>query len=192
MTPSRTSVLRSRGLALALTAALLPALPAATAAQRVPPPSRAPTAAEPGGGPPSDAVLDEIRSLGVRVQLSGGEPGWSATLRDLVTGELERAGVLRELPSHRDGDCCELLLDVRVVQGSTGVPDWGGVAAYSARLELGQSDRLGRLPTRMVLWTGPVRGDVVPPRDLADQLRFAARELAIAFIDRYRLRYPLR
>lgn len=163
-------------------ALLLLALPDTGAAQRVPPA---------GDGPP-DAVLDEIRSLGVRVALSGGDPGWGSTLRALVVDELERSGIFLELPAHREGECCELLVDVRVVQGSAGVPDWGGVAAYSARLELGQSDRVGRLSTRMVLWTGPVRGDVVPPADLAEQLRFATRELAIAFIDRYRARFPLR
>lgn len=142
--------------------------------------------------PPSDAVLDEIRSLGVRVQVTGGTANLEGALRTLLTGELERAGILRELPAHRPGECCELLLDVRVVEGSAGVPDWGGIAAWSARLELGQSERLGRLDTRMVLWTGRTLGDVVAPADLADQLRFAARELAVDFVDRYLQRFPIR
>ncbi|MEK9506318.1 hypothetical protein [Gaopeijia maritima] len=143
-------------------------------------------------GAPSDAVLDEIRSLGVRVQVAGGTANLEGALRTLLIGELERPGILRDLPAHRAGDCCELLLDVRVVEGSAGVPDWGGIAAWSARLELGQSERLGRLDTRMVLWTGRTLGDVVAPTDLADQLRFAARELAVEFVDRYLERFPIR
>lgn len=143
-------------------------------------------------GAPSDAVLDEIRSLAVRAEVTGGNANLAAPLQALVTGELERAGILRDLSAPRAGDCCELLLDVRVVQGSAGVPDWGGVAAYSARLELGQSERLGRIDTRMVLWTGRALGDVVAPADLADQLRFAARELAVEFVDHYLERFPIR
>lgn len=142
---------------------------------------------------PSDDVLDEIRSLAVRVDVvGGGAAGLRGPLESLLTGELQRAGILRDLPTPREGDCCVLRLDLRVVEGSSRVPDWGGIAAYSGRLELGQPDRLGRLDTWVVLWTGRTLGDVVDPRDLQDQLRFATRELAIEFIDRYLQRFPIR
>lgn len=163
--------------AAALAAAILSAAPRATAAQ----------------AGPSDDVLDEIRSLAVRVDVTGtgGAPA-GAPLEALLRGELQRAGILRDLPAPRDGDCCVLRLDVRVVEGSARVADWGGIAAYSARLELGQPDRLGRLDTWVVLWTGRTMGDVVDPRDLPDQLRFATRELAVDFVDRYLERFPIR
>lgn len=145
---------------------------------------------------PSDDVLDEIRSLAVRVDVTdggtGGAAGVAGPLEALLTGELQRAGILRDLPQPREGDCCVLRLDVRVVEGSARVPDWGGIAAYSVRLELGQPDRLGRLDTWVVLWTGRAMGDVVDPRDLPEQLRFATRDLAVDFVDRYLERFPIR
>lgn len=150
----------------------------------------APSGARAQAGP-SDDVLDEIRSLAVRVDVAGGA-SVAGPLESLLAQELQRAGIFRDLPEPREADCCVLRLDVRIVEGSSRVPDWGGIAAYSARLELGHPDRLGRLDTWVVLWTGRTLGDVVDPRDLSDQLRFATRELAVDFIDRYLERFPIR
>lgn len=202
--PGGAGALPARRLLLAIGIAALGALPAELHGQRPPPPAgrsaqppmAAPPPARQAATLPTDAVLDEIRSLRVRVAVAGGgaAPGGvvGPALERVITAELERAGVLRDLPLHREGECCELLLDVRLAHGAVGVPDWGGVAAYSARLELSQRERLGRLEGRLVLWSGRSASDVVAPSDLTDQLRFAARELAAEFVDRYRQRYPMR
>jgi len=137
-------------------------------------------------------ALEEIRSLEVRVELAGGDAVAQAMARDLETlllQELERVGIIQELPEPRGGDCCVLRLDVRL-----GPSRGGGVygTGYSLRLDLGYSERVGRLDAWILLWQSRVLAGVADPRELTEVLRAWTRELAVDFTDRYRERFPYR
>jgi len=146
--------------------------------------------------PTRSEALEEISSLSVRVDLTGsGARGALATpLEGVIRQELERVDILSRLREPRPRDCCVLRLDMRVVEGSSGAAARvrGGVAAYSARLELGVRDQVGRLQSWTVLWTGRTMDGLVDPQDLPEQLRFAVRELAVEFADRYLEIFPIR
>lgn len=143
-----------------------------------------------------DEALEEIRSLAIRVDLSGSgaDASLAAPLQAVIRQELERVDILRRLREPRPRDCCELRLDVRLVSGTGGVAarTRGGLVAYSARLELGLRDQLGRIDSWILLWTGRTMDDLVDPRDLQEQLRFATRELTVEFADRYLELFPIR
>lgn len=143
-----------------------------------------------------DEALEEIRSLAIRVDLSGSgaDASLAAPLRAVIRQELERVDILRRLREPRPRDCCELRLDVRLVSGTTGVAarTRGGLVAYSARLELGLRDQVGRIDSWILLWAGRTLDDLVDPRDLQEQLRFATRELTVEFADRYLELFPIR
>ncbi len=137
-------------------------------------------------------ALEEIRSLTVRVDVSGGgvEDGrLTGLLTEVIRQELRRADILWEQAVPRAGDCCVLRLDVRMTSG-TGRSRFG--VAYTLRLELGLVDALGSLPTWTTIWAGRMLGNVVERPDLTESLRFATRELAGDFVDRYRERFPIR
>ena len=146
--------------------------------------------------PTQSEALEEIRSLAIRVDVSGsGARGALANpLEGVIRQELERVDILSRLREPSPRDCCILRLDVRVVEGSSGAAARvrGGVAAYSARLELGVRDQVGRLQSWTVLWTGGTMDGLVDPQDLPEQLRFAVRELAVEFADRYLEIFPIR
>jgi len=146
--------------------------------------------------PTQSEALEEIRSLAIRVDVSGsGARGSLATpLEGVIRQELERVDILSRLREPRPRDCCILRLDVRVVEGTSGAAARvrGGVAAYSARMELGVRDQVGRLQSWTVLWTGGTMDGLVDPQDLPEQLRFAVRELAVEFADRYLEIFPIR
>ena len=153
----------------------------------------APLAAQVGS---PDEALEEIRSLAIRVDLSGSgaDASLAAPLQAVIRQELERVDILRRLREPRPRDCCELRLDVRLVSGTSGVAarTRGGLVAYSARLELGLRDQVGRIDSWILLWTGRTMDDLVDPRDLQEQLRFATRELTVEFADRYLELFPIR
>ena len=142
---------------------------------------------------PEEAIR-EIRSLTIGVDLSGGGASSSlrAPLEAVVRESLTRAGILADLPDPRARECCELRLDVRIVNGQARGPDRRGLQAFAIQLELGLPDRLGRLDTWVVLWRGRVMDDLVESPDLEAQLRFAARELADEFVDGYLAVFPIR
>lgn len=140
----------------------------------------------------SGEALEEIQSLVIRADVEGG--GTEAArlarlLEDVIREELRRADILFEVGDPRQGDCCVLRLDVRLTSGS-GRARFG--VAYTARLELAYPDRLANFPTWTLLWTGRMLGNVVERPELTENLRFAARELAGDFVDRYRERFPIR
>ncbi len=143
-----------------------------------------------------DEALEEIRSLAIRVDLSGSgaDASLAAPLQAVIRQELERVDILRRLREPRPRDCCELRLDLRLVSGTSGVAarTRGGLVAYSARLELGLRDQVGRIDSWILLWTGRTMDDLVDPRDLQEQLRFATRELTVEFADRYLELFPIR
>jgi hypothetical protein len=140
-----------------------------------------------------DEALEEIRSLAVQVDVSGSGARAVAprALEVVIRQELERVGILERLGEPRGRDCCVLRLDVRVISGAARSRAGGGATAFSARLELGQHDQLGRVQTWVVYWAGRTLDDFVAPGDLADQLRFTARELAVEFVDQYLVLYPI-
>jgi hypothetical protein len=138
----------------------------------------------------SNDAVEEIQSISVRVDLLGGgsEAGRVARLlQDVITQELRRADILFERPDPRSGDCCTLRLDVRLAEGS-GRSRFG--QAYVARLELGFQDRLGNVPTWTTIWASRALSNIVEKADLTETLRFAARELAVDFVDLYRTHFP--
>lgn len=143
-----------------------------------------------------DEALEEIRSLAIRVDLSGSgaDASLAAPLQAVIRQELERVDILRRLREPRPRDCCELRLDVRLVSGTSraGVRTRGDLVAYSARLELGLRDQVGRIDSWILLWTGRTLDDLVDLRDLPEQLRFATRELTVEFADRYLELFPIR
>jgi hypothetical protein len=143
--------------------------------------------------PTASEALEEIRSISVRAELIGGSlPDAGRITRlldDVLRQELDRADILFERGEPRAGDCCLLRLEVRLAQGS-GRSRFG--TGYTARLELGYLDRLGNIPTWTIIWTGRMVGNIVERSELADNLRFSARELAGDFIDLYRERFPRR
>ena len=141
-----------------------------------------------------EGVVREIRSLahGVELSGSGGAARLETPLEAVLRESLTRAGILADLPDPRAGECCELRLDVRVVEGTSRGIDRRGLQAFAARLELGTSDRLGRLDTWVVLWRGRVMDDLVESQDLDTQLGFVARELADEFVDAYLAIFPIR
>lgn len=141
-----------------------------------------------------EAVVREIRSLDVAVELSGSgaTAGLRAPLESVLLESLRRAGILDDLPDPRAGECCELRLDVRIVEGASRGLDRRGLQAFAARLELGMSDRLGRLDTWVVLWRGRVMDDLIDAQDLETQLQFVVRELADEFVDSYLAVFPIR
>lgn len=143
-----------------------------------------------------DEALEEIRSLAIRVDLSGSgaDASLAAPLQAVIRQELERVDILRRLREPRPRDCCELRLDVRLVAGpaAAAARTRGGLVAYSARLELGLRDQVGRIDSWILLWTGRTMDDLVDPRDLQEQLRFATRELTVEFADRYLELFPIR
>ncbi len=140
-----------------------------------------------------DAALEEIRSLAVRVDVTGTGARLVAAdaLAEVVRQELARVGILERLPEPRERDCCVLRLDIRAIEGRSRPRGGGALVAYSARLAMGQVDRLGRLQSWVLYWQGSTRDDLVDPRDLTEQLRFATRELAVEFVDRYLALYPI-
>lgn len=142
---------------------------------------------------PEDAIR-EIRSLTLGVALYGGgaDTRLRAPLEAVLQESLARAGVLDDLPDPRAGECCELRLEVRVVEGNSRAIDRRGLAAFSAHLELGMADRIGRLDSWVILWKGRVMDDLVEAADLETQLRFAVRELADDFVDGYLAVFPIR
>ncbi len=140
----------------------------------------------------SSAALEEIQSLVLRADVQGGGPEdarLARLLEDVLRQELRRADILYETADPRGGDCCVLRLDVRLTTGS-GRARFG--VAYTARLELAYPDRLGPLPTWTLLWQGRMLGNIVERAELTETLRFATRELAGDFVDRYRERFPIR
>lgn len=140
----------------------------------------------------SAAALEEIQSLVLRADVQGGgseDARLARLLEDVLRQELRRADILYETADPRGGDCCVLRLDVRLTTGS-GRARFG--VAYTARLELAYPDRLGALPTWTLLWQGRMLGNIVERAELTETLRFAARELAGDFVDRYRERFPIR
>ncbi len=148
-----------------------------------------PLAAQVGSG---SEVLDEIRSLEVRGEVSGGEgvsPSLARELEALVVRELERTGILRELPPPRGGACCVLRIDTRL--GSPrGALRLG--TGYTVRLDMGVYERFGRHEGWVLLWQSRTLGGVVDARELPEVLRAQVRELAIEFTDRYLERFPPR
>lgn len=137
-------------------------------------------------------ILDEIRSLDVQVDVTGGEglpPGLAQELERVVVRELERTGILRELATPRPGDCCLLRVDARLA-ASRGVLRLG--SGYTVRLDLGVHERVGRHEGWLLLWQSPVLSGVVDPRELPEILRTQVLELAIGFTDQYRVRFPPR
>lgn len=140
----------------------------------------------------SSAALEEIQSLVLRADVQGGGPEdarLARLLEDVLRQELRRADILYETADPRGGDCCVLRLDVRLTTGS-GRARFG--VAYTARLELAYPDRMGSLPTWTLLWQGRMLGNIVERAELTEALRFATRELAGDFVDRYRERFPIR
>jgi hypothetical protein len=136
-------------------------------------------------------VLDEIRSLEVRAEVTGGAAGAALAreLEALVVRELERTGILRELPPARAGECCLLRIDARLAS-SRGALRLG--SGYTVRLDLGTFERVGRHDAWILLWQSRTLDGVVDSRDLPEILRAQVRELAVEFTDRYLERFPPR
>jgi hypothetical protein len=114
----------------------------------------------------------------------------SRLLEDVIRRELQRADILFEVSDPRPQDCCILRLDVRLATGP-GRSRFG--VAYTARLELAFRDHIGTtVPTWTIIWQGRMLANIVERADLTETLRFATRELAGDFVDRYRERFPIR
>ncbi len=141
-----------------------------------------------------EEVVREIRSLVLAVELSGSGATASlrAPLQSVLRESLTRAGILADLPDPRPGECCQLRLDVHIVEGASRGLDRRGLQAFAARLELGMPDRLGRLDTWVVLWRGRVMDDLIDTQDVETQLQFVVRELADDFVDGYLAVFPIR
>lgn len=140
----------------------------------------------------SPQVFDAIRSLEVRGEVSGGEgvsPALARELEDLVTRELERTGILRDLPPPRGGACCVLRIDTRLASPRGALRLGTG---YTVRLDMGVYERFGRHEGWVLLWQSRTLGGVVDTRELPEVLRAQVRELAIEFTDRYLERFPPR
>ena len=139
--------------------------------------------------PFSGDAVEEIQSISVRVDVSGGSDGGrlARLLEDVIRQELRRADVLLERGDPRGGDCCLLRLDVRLVAGA-GRARFGN--GFVARLEVGFEDRLGNSPTWVTVWAGRTVSNIVEKTELTESLRFAARELTGDFVDLYREHFP--
>ncbi len=143
--------------------------------------------------PPEEAIL-EIRALdfGLEILGSAADAVSAGPIEMAFRAPFERMGILDDLPAAREGDCCELRLDVRVTDGVAGVADRVPIQAYSMRLEVGMRDRLGRSDTWVVLWRGLALDDIVETRNVETQLAYAARQLADEFLDAYLAVFPIR
>ena len=137
-----------------------------------------------------DAV-EELQSISVRADVAGDADGGrlARLLEDVIRQELTRADILYERADPRADDCCLLRLDVRLATGS-GRGRFG--VGYTVRLEMGFLDRLGSAPTWTTVWAGRMVANIVERQELADGLRFAARELVGDFVDLYREHFPRR
>ncbi len=139
----------------------------------------------------SKDAVEELQSISVRADVAGDADAgkFARLLEDVLRQELTRADILYERSDPRADDCCLLRLDVRLATGS-GRARFG--VGYTVRLEMGYLDRLGNAPTWTTVWAGRIVSNIVERQELADGLRFAAREVIGDFVDLYREHFPRR